>query len=167
MTAEVHFVQGGDGPVLVGAGGGILACTCGQVLIEAFGPAQFLGVGIQCARCGIVTTTDSLPPGKMPPASLIAAEPSVEPRVGAMTVPSGVAVVGRTEMERLGTMLRPATPADSIYVISADLLDQTVAAFERVAGGALPAVSSEDSNVRRSAGACAGLVGAASSGSSA
>ena len=35
-----------------------------------------------------------------------------------MKVPDGVAVVGRTEMDRLGTLLRPNTPQDTTYQIS-------------------------------------------------
>jgi hypothetical protein len=143
VTAEVHFVQGGDAPALVGAGDGTLACPCGHTLIEGFQPAQFLGVGIQCGRCGAVTTTAPLPEGKMPPGGLSAAEPSNEPRLRAMKVPAGVAVVGRTEMDRLGTLLRPATPADTTYLVCADLLDRAAAAFELHAGGPLPAIASD------------------------
>jgi hypothetical protein len=142
VAEGVHFRQGGDAPALVGAGDGTLACGCGHVLIEAFHPAQFLGVGIQCARCGAVTTTDILPAGKMPPDGLSTAEPSTEPRLRAMKVPAGVAVVGRAEMDRLGTLLRPVTPPDTIYRISADLLDQAAALFEHHAGGPLPAIES-------------------------
>jgi hypothetical protein len=141
VTAEIHFVQGGDAPALVGAGGGTLACACGNTLIEGFQPVLFLGVGIQCARCGTVTTTEPLPQGKMPPPGLIAAGPSVEPRMEAMKVPTGVAVVGRTEMDRLGSLFRPRTPADTNYLVSPDLLDQAATAFEHHAGGPLPAVA--------------------------
>ena len=36
MTAETHFVQAGDGPVLIGSGAAILACSCGNLLIQGF-----------------------------------------------------------------------------------------------------------------------------------
>jgi hypothetical protein len=140
---EVHFVQGGESPILSGAGDGTLFCTCGNPLVERFQPAQFLGVGIQCAQCGIVTTTAPLPEGKGVPASLIVAEPSLQPRTGLMTVPARVAMVGRAEMERLGRLFRPATPADTIYQVSPTLLDRAAAAFERLSGGELPAIAAD------------------------
>ena len=140
MAADVHFVQGQDAPILIGSGDGTLPCACGAVLIEGFRPAQFLGVGIQCARCGAVTTTAALPDGDMLPRALITAEPTAQPRTTAMTVPVDAAVVGRTEMDRLGTLFRPATPPDTVYHISAALLDQAAAAFECHLGRPLPAV---------------------------
>ncbi len=143
MTAEVHFVQGGEAPALVGSGLGTLACDCGNVLIEGFQASQFLALGIQCARCGAVTTTEPLPEGKLPAPGLSVAEVSAEPRVRAMKVPDGVAVVGRTEMDRLGTLLRPNTPPDTTYQVSHALLDEAVAAYERHVGGALPAVPAD------------------------
>jgi hypothetical protein len=146
VTAEIHFVQGQDAPILIGSGDETLACACGNRLIEGFQPAQFLGVSIRCARCGTVTTTPPLAEGKLPPASLITAEPSLEPRLGAMTVPARVAVVGRAEMDRLGGLFRPVTPKDATYQISSALLDQTVAAFERHVGPALPQIDLDPSN---------------------
>jgi hypothetical protein len=142
VTPEVHFVQAGDAPVLVGAGDAMLPCGCGNILIEGFEPAQFLGVGIRCFRCGEVTTSPALPTGKMLPAFVSTAEPSAEPRVRAMKVPPRVALVGRAEMDRLGTLFRPATP-DPTYQVSPALLDQTEAAFERHVGGSLPAVAAD------------------------
>jgi hypothetical protein len=61
-----------------------------------------------------------------------------------MTVPSGAAVVGRAEMDRLGELMRPRTPADSVYIVSSALLDQAVATFERLTGGVLPLVGGDD-----------------------
>jgi hypothetical protein len=145
VTPEVHFVQGGDAPALVGAGDGALSCSCGNVLIEGFEPAQFLGVGIQCARCGAVTTSQPLPEGKMLPAFVSTAEPSAERRARAMKVPPQVALVGRAEMDRLGTLFRPATP-DPTYHLSSVLLVQAEAAFERHVGGTLPAVAADPAN---------------------
>jgi hypothetical protein len=113
------------------------------VLIERFQAEQFLGVGIRCGRCGTVTTTAALPEGAMLLPGLIAAEPSETPRTGAMTVPAQVVLAGRAEMERLGTMFRPRTPADTTYLVSPDLLDQVEAALERHGGGALPSVADD------------------------
>jgi hypothetical protein len=145
VTEDVHFVQGGEGTALVGAGDGVLACACGRVLIEGFSTSQFLSVGVRCGGCGAVTTTAPLPEGKMPPPGLSAAEVSSEPRVRPMQVPAGVAVVGRAEMERLGSLLRPRIP-DPTYQMTATLLDNAEAAFALHAGGALPMVASDESD---------------------
>ena len=145
MTAEVHFVQAGDAAVLIGAGDGALPCGCGHILIEGFDPAQFLAVGIRCGRCGAVTTTPALPEGETLPAFVSTAEPADEPRVRAMKVPPRVALVGRAEMDRLGSLFRPATP-DPTYHLGLALLDQAEAAFERHVGGALPAVAADPAN---------------------
>lgn len=146
MTEKIHFVPLIESPVLSGVGDETLFCDCGAPLIGRYQPVQFLAVGIQCARCGAVTTTPSLADGAMPPGSLIVAEPSLEPRAGVMTVPAGTALVGRAEMERLGGLLRPATPADWSYVVSAELLDRAAASFEHLTGDALPSVAAEAGN---------------------
>jgi hypothetical protein len=139
MTTETHFVQGGDEPVLIGSGAGTLSCKCGSTLITGFSPERFLAIGIQCARCATVTTTEGLPEGELPPRSAIIAAPSDEPRMTAMTVPPNVPVVGQAEMARLQARFQPATP-DSSYHVSPALLDDAVAAFERHTGGTLPVV---------------------------
>ncbi len=138
-------MQAGDAPVLLGVGGEALRCGCGNLLIEGFDPAQFLGVGIRCGRCGSVTTSAPLAEGRMLPAFVSTAEPSAEPRPRAMKVPARVALVGRAEMERLAPLFRPATP-DPTYRFSQGLLDQAEAAFERHVGGALPAVAADPAN---------------------
>ena len=127
---------------MVGAGDSRLHCRCGGILIEGFEPARFLGLGMRCFRCGEVTTSPPLAADEMLAAFVITAEPSAEPRVGAMQVPPGVALVGRAEMDRLGTLFRPATP-DPTYQLSEALLDQTEAAFERHVGDTLPAVAAD------------------------
>lgn len=81
----------------------------------------------------------------MLPPFVSTAEPSAEPRPRAMKVPPRVALVGRAEMDRLGTLFRPATP-DPTYQMSTALLDQTEAAFERHVGGRLPAVAADPAN---------------------
>jgi hypothetical protein len=129
VSEETHFVQTGDGPVLIGAGPGTLACGCGHVLVEGYDPARFLAIGLQCARCGTLTSTPALAEGELPPRSAIVAAPSAEPRTGAMTVPAGVSVVGQAEMARLQALLQPASPGN-VYQISPALLDQAEAAFE-------------------------------------
>ncbi len=122
-----HFVQAGDGPVLLGDGGGALSCACGQLLIEGFNASRFLAIGIQCGRCGVVTTTPALPEGVLPPRSAIVAAPSMEPRGAPMTVPSGVSVVGQAEMARLQTLFQPVSP-EPVYRIGPALLDEAEAA---------------------------------------
>jgi hypothetical protein len=137
VPADTHFVQGGDGPILIGSGRGTLACSCGNILVEGFDAARFLAIGIRCARCLAVTTTDGLADGELPPRSAIVAAPSAEPRMTAMTVPPDVSVVGQEEMGRLQALFQPASP-DHTYTVSDALLDEAVAAFERHVGGALP-----------------------------
>jgi hypothetical protein len=137
VTAEVHFVQGGDGPTLIGSGSGTLVCTCGNTLIQGFEAARFLAIGIRCARCSEVTRTKALPEGELPPRSAIVAAPSAEPRLTAMTVPPDVSVVGQQEMARLQALFQPTSP-EHTYAMSDALLDQAVAAFERHAGYVLP-----------------------------
>ena len=83
----------------------------------------------------------------MPPLGLITAEPSAEPRMRAMKVPADVAVVGRSEMERLGTLMRPATPVDSVCHMSPALLDEAEAAFARLGYGELPIVAADSSSL--------------------
>ncbi len=140
-----HFVQFGNRPVLAGSGCETLRCECGSTLIDGFQASQFLAVGIRCGACGVLTTTAPLQPGKMPPRSVIIAELSDAPRDGTMTVPATASVIGRAEMERLGTLLRPLTPASTTYLVSADLLDQAEAAFERHTGDRLPAIPGDPS----------------------
>jgi hypothetical protein len=140
MTSETHFVQGGEEPVLIGSGIRVLSCECGSKLIAGYVPSRFLAIGIQCARCGTVTTTEGLPENELPPRSAIIAAPSSEPRMTAMTVPPDVPVVGQEEMERLQGLFQPATP-DGTYVVSPALLDDVVGAFEHYTGGSLPDVT--------------------------
>jgi hypothetical protein len=143
VTVQTHFVQAGDGPVLIGSASGTLACACGHTLVQGFEPAGFLAIGIQCARCGTVTATPPLPEGDLPPRSAIIAAPSAEPRTTAMTVPPDIAVVGQAEMERLQALSQPVSPGHP-YEVSAALLDAVVAGFERHTGGALPEVPGGD-----------------------
>lgn len=137
MTVETHFVQAGDGPVLVGSGARTLDCACGNTLIKGFDPARFLALGIQCGRCGAVTETDPLPEGDLPPRSAIIAAPSLTPRDTAMEVPGGLTVVGQAEMARLQALFQPANP-EGTYRISTELLDEAEAGFRTHTGGALP-----------------------------
>lgn len=146
VPAEIHFVQDGAAPVLVGGGNGVLSCPCGNGLVGAFDPGQFLGIGIQCARCHAVTTTPPLPEGKMPPPNAVVAELSLEPRAGPVVVPARTAVIGRSEMDRLGTLLRPAALPDSACQVSPALLQEAALAFERHVGGKLPPIAAESSD---------------------
>jgi hypothetical protein len=147
VTSEIHVVQALDGPILIGSGDGMFSCTCGNPLIEGFRPQQFLAIGIQCARCEAVTTTPPLAAGETPPRTMMVMEPSATPRTSPMTVPSHVAAVGRTEMDRLGTLFRPATPPDTAYQITGALLDQAADAFEGYLGHELPEIPPDPANV--------------------
>ncbi len=143
MNADIHFVQGGDEAVIAGSDSGMLSCGCGNRLIAGYDKALFLGVGIQCARCGAVTSTPPMAEGAALPLAAIVAEPSVEPRLTTMTVPPRVTVVGRAEMERLAALYRPVTPADNIYQLTRERLDEAAEAYQRHVGAALPDVASE------------------------
>jgi hypothetical protein len=137
LMSETHFVQAGDGPVLIGAGPGVLECSCGNVLIQGFDAARFLAIGIQCGRCSAVTATAGLADGQLPPRSAIVAAPSQQPATTAMTVPPDVSVVGQAEMERLSALFQPASP-DNAYVVSDALLDAAATAFQLHVGAGLP-----------------------------
>lgn len=138
---DVHFVQGGDEPVLAGAGGGTLSCACGHTLVSGYDAGRVLGIGIQCARCGTVTTTLPMAEGALPPSSALVATPSAEPRTVPMTVAQGITVIGQAEMDRLSALFRPVTPADNTYRITPERLDEAVAAYQRHIGDKLPAVA--------------------------
>jgi hypothetical protein len=146
VTADVHFVQGGDEPVLAGAGTGTLSCACGNTLVTGYDPGFILGIGIQCARCATVTTTQQLPGRTMLPSAVIMAEPSATPRIEAMTVPPGFTVIGRAEIERVRELFRPVTPPSNIYQFSTQRLDEAVAAYEDHVGSALPPVIEAEPN---------------------
>jgi hypothetical protein len=143
VTAETHFVQAEDTPVLIGSGSETFCCSCGQALIAGFAAARFLAIGLKCGRCLAVTTTAPLPEDALPPRSAIVAAPSDAPRTTAMTVPPGVAVVGQAEMVRLQALFQPAEP-DYVYQFSEALLDEAAAQFERHTGGHLPEVATGD-----------------------
>jgi hypothetical protein len=146
VTAEPNFIQSCEGPVFVGPGNGTLACACGQVLIEGYDPARFLGVAIRCGRCAEVTATPPLPASRAPPAAVVVAETVAEPRTVTTTLPANVHVAGRIEYDRIAALYQPHTPADNVYRISAALLDQVVAAHEAALGVPLPesVLSSDD-----------------------
>ncbi|WP_158924021.1 hypothetical protein [Acidisphaera sp. S103] len=141
MTTDVHFVQGGDEPVLAGVGGGTLSCACGHTLIAGYDADRVLGIGIQCARCGTVTTTPQMAQGALSPPAVLIAAPSTEPRTVPMTVAQGITVIGQAEMDRLSALFRPVTPTDNTYRISPERLDEVAAAYERHVGDKLPAVA--------------------------
>ena len=138
MTAELNFVQGCEGPVFIGPGSGTLTCACGQGLIEGYDPARFLGVSFRCGRCAEVTTTPGLPPGSNPPSAVVIAEAVAEPRSSTTTLPQSVYVVGRAEYDRIEDLYKPHTPADNVYRISPELLDEAAATYERWAAAKLP-----------------------------
>ena len=138
MTADLNFVQACEGPVFVGPGNRTLACACGQVLIEGYDPARFLSVSIRCGRCAEITATPPLPAGSAPPAALVVAEPVAERRTATTTLPANVHVADRLEYDRIAALYQPRTPDDTLYRVSADLLDRAAAAYEAALGTPLP-----------------------------
>ena len=141
MTADVHFVQGGDEPVLAGVGSGTLSCSCGHTLAVGYDADRVLGVGIQCARCGTVTTTLPMAEGALPPSAVLIAPPSTEPRTVPMTVAQGITVIGQAEMDRLSALFRPVTPTDNTYRITPERLDEAATVYQRHVGDPLPPVA--------------------------
>jgi hypothetical protein len=141
VTADVHFVQGGDEPILAGIGGGTLSCACGHTLVTGYGADRVLGIGIQCARCATVTTTSPLAEGALPPTAVLIATPSAEPRTVPMTVAQGITLIGQAEMDRLSALYRPLTPAENIYRITPERLDEADASYQRHVGDLLPSVA--------------------------
>jgi hypothetical protein len=132
------LVQQCDGPVFIGVGDGNLDCECGNRLIERYDPNHFLAVGLQCQRCGHVTTTPGLGNNAIPPFAVIIAEPGAEPRTATTTLTKSAYIIGRAEMDRISALYSPVTPPDFTYVISPSLLDEAVAAYERITGQTLP-----------------------------
>jgi hypothetical protein len=141
VTADVHFVQGGDEPVLTGVGGGTLACVCGHTLVAGYDAGRVLGIGIQCARCDAVTSTPPLAEGAPSPSAVLIAAPSAEPRTVPMTVAQGITVIGQTEFDRLSGLFRPVTPAENVYRVTPECLDEAAASYERHVGDRLPTVT--------------------------
>lgn len=124
--------------MFIGPGDGVLACGCGNTLIEGYEPARFLAIGIQCEQCGAVTETPGLAAGARPPFAVVIAEAAAEPRVSVTTLPPSAYVIGRGEMDRITALLLPRTPDDNVYLMSAPLLDHVAAEFARLQGADLP-----------------------------
>ncbi|MFL5252875.1 MAG: hypothetical protein ACJ8AI_08265 [Rhodopila sp.] len=136
----VHFVQRCGGPVFIGVGHDALDCGCGNRLIEAYDPARFIEISLQCERCGAVTTTPPLADGQAPPFTVIIAEPTAASCTFTATLSADAYIIGRTAMERLTALSSPRTPPDWAYQVTEGLLDEATAAHERVTGPRLPAV---------------------------
>ena len=124
--------------MFIGTGDGILECRCGNRLIEQYDPARFLAVGLQCGRCGQVTTTPGLTDGARPPFAVIIAEPVAQPRTSTTTLTPSAYIIGRAEMDRITALYTPVTPPDFTYTISDALLEEAIAAYSRVTGERLP-----------------------------
>lgn len=145
-----HLVQVGDAPVIIGTGADDLPCACGgSVLVRGHGPGMLLGISIQCARCGQVTTTPGLPENAVPPPNV-----RVVPRDG-LPVPTPIVLPADTLLGDRDSILardaltqprpRPATP----FELSAATLAALAAEYDRMSGGRLAA----DRAAVRSAGA--------------
>lgn len=138
MTGEIHLIQGGDLPVLACAGRDTLSCRCGQMLVTGYDPAQLLRVGIQCAACGAVTVTPSLPEGRLPPPAVSILPPATEPLAETVILKSGSVLIGQAEMGRVWDTMQPHPPASSQYRMSVERLDEVAALYERAVGFKLP-----------------------------
>lgn len=140
-TVEPHFVQQADGPVFTGDRGGVLACHgCGRTLIEGYDPDRFLAIAIACGTCGAVTQTPALPDGSAPPVPLSIIDGPVDPSDYAVALASGATLISKAEMDRVAGLYRPRNPPSNLYTFADSRLDDAEATFERLTGGALPAV---------------------------
>ncbi len=143
-TAEPHFVQQAEGPVLSGGGAGTLACgVCGRTLIESYDPDRFLAISIACGDCGAVTQTPSLPDRRAPPTPLAIIDGTVDPSSYAAALASGVTLIGKAEMDRVTGLYGPRTPPSNLYRFSEARLDEAEALFEQLTGGGLPEVPAD------------------------
>jgi hypothetical protein len=148
-----HFIQVGDAPVFIGAGGSDLVCQCGQsTLIKGYLPANFLAIRIQCFRCGAITRTPSLPDGEILPRSAASIAANQAPSVVPLGVRLGDVLACQDETARHYALTRPGdAPADAL-LLSRTALEETAAEYDRLTGGRLaehsdaspPAMGSED-----------------------
>ncbi|HVZ08134.1 hypothetical protein [Rhodopila sp.] len=141
--AVVHFIQAFDGPVFQGVGQGVLECAaCGNRLIDAYDPAYFIDIGLQCGRCAAVTTTLRLADPARPPFAVIIAEPVAESRRFTATLNPSAFIISRAEIDRVAALFQPRTP-DWRYQITATLLEEAVATHRRITGRDLPSIPAD------------------------
>lgn len=133
MPSLPHFVQVGDAPVLFGSGPETLDCACGaSVLVRGYRPGTLLAIGIQCFRCGDVTTTRGLPDGAVLPQALRAIPPAATALPGSIALPDGLALAAEAEIARVDALTRPAEPPRETLTIGPETIAESLAAYDRL-----------------------------------
>jgi hypothetical protein len=135
-TMAPHFMQIGDTPVFIGTGAGDLVCACGaSVLVRGHRPAALLGIAIECAKCGAITTTPGLPDGVAPPANARLASRDKMPVPTSMTLTDDFVLGDREQLEQQDALSRPAPVPAAPMVVSEATLAALAADYDRMTGG--------------------------------
>jgi len=138
-----HIVQLGDAPIFIGAGDGDLVCRCGaSVLISGYLPHNFLAIRIQCFRCGNVTTTPGLPAGEILPREAVGVPRKAQPVLASSQISPHAVLVCEDEIAGYA-LTRPRNPPTEPMLLSAAMLEQVAAAYDRLTGGLLAEHSAE------------------------
>jgi hypothetical protein len=133
-----HFIQVGAVPVFRGTGPGDLMCRCGaSVLIEGYLPGNFLGIRIQCFRCGTITATPGLPEGEILPLAVRGVAAVQTPAVTTSSVGRGDILVCQDALDQDYVLTRPRSPPDEPFVLTRGLLEAAAADYDRLTGGRL------------------------------
>lgn len=139
MDLAPHFLQTGTGPVLVGDGPDTLACECGQVLVQGTRPGQLVGIAFRCAACSAVTTTPDLAEGERLLGHVVplARDAAELPSPGVLR--AGLRFADRAIVDREEGPLRPQPASRDPVVVSPELLQAVIAAYDEITGGAFAA----------------------------
>ena len=136
MATDPHFVQAGSNPALIGDGPDNLRCTCGEsVLVASYHARQLVGIAIRCARCSVVTITDGLPERAILTGNVVAVD-RIADSLDAGVLKPGYVLIDRAEMVRAEAPMRPNQPSTEPLTLSTAMLDQVVATYDRLTGGA-------------------------------
>lgn len=72
MNERPVLLQGSEHPIFRGEGNEPFSCkSCGHVLVEGHEPRKLIGVDIECAKCGAISTTQLWDEREPLPASLV------------------------------------------------------------------------------------------------
>jgi len=135
-----HFVQIGDTPVIIGTGTDSIACACGgPVLVRGHRPGSLLGIDIECAACGEITSTPALPGDAAPPPHVQLVPRHKRPVPTAITLAAGTVLGDQDDMQALDARSRPRPPPTAPFMMSAATLADLADAYDRMTGGRLAA----------------------------
>ncbi len=124
MNARPVLLQGSERPIFRGEGNEPFSCrSCGHVLVEGYEPRKLIGVDIECAKCGAISTTQLWDEREPLPASLVTLGSS-----GRFLIKGTVDVVGKPtsiscdqEIDRVRANKCQPPPQDGLD-ISLDML---------------------------------------------